>query len=88
LTYKGVTIFTGIEYQEINDSGVLIKTADGKQKLVEADTVVLAAGSTPNNDLATDLKGRVSQVISVGDCVEPRSIMEAVGEGFRAGLKI
>lgn len=58
------------------------------KKVVEADTVVLAAGSTPNNELAAALNGKAARVLSVGDCVEPRSMMEAVEEGFKAGLGI
>jgi 2,4-dienoyl-CoA reductase-like NADH-dependent reductase (Old Yellow Enzyme family)/thioredoxin reductase len=88
LKYKGASILTGVEYQEINDTGVVIKTASGEKKVIEADTVVLAAGSTPNTELRTALKGKVARVLSVGDCVEPRSIMEAVEEGFKAGLTV
>ena len=88
LKYKGVTMLTGVEYQEITDAGVVIRTSTGERKVVEADTVVLAAGSTPNTELAAALKGKVAQVVSVGDCVEPRSIMEAVEEGYRAGLNV
>jgi 2,4-dienoyl-CoA reductase-like NADH-dependent reductase (Old Yellow Enzyme family)/thioredoxin reductase len=88
LKYKGATILTGVDYQEITDAGVVIKTATGEKKVIEADTVVLAAGSIPNSELAAALKGKVDRVISVGDCVEPRSIMEAVDEGFKAGLAI
>jgi 2,4-dienoyl-CoA reductase-like NADH-dependent reductase (Old Yellow Enzyme family)/thioredoxin reductase len=88
LKYKGAAILTSVDYQEITDAGVVIKTASGEKKLVEADTVVLAAGSIPNSDLAAALKGKVDRVVSVGDCVEPRSIMEAVEEGFKAGLTV
>lgn len=88
LKYKGVTMLTGVEYQEITDAGVVIRTHAGEKKVVEADTVVLAAGSTPNTELAAALKGKVAQVVSVGDCVEPRSMMEALEEGYRAGLNV
>jgi 2,4-dienoyl-CoA reductase-like NADH-dependent reductase (Old Yellow Enzyme family)/thioredoxin reductase len=88
LRYKRVSMLTGVEYQEITDVGVVIRTHAGEKKVVEADTVVLAAGSTSNTELAAALKGKVAQVVSVGDCVEPRSIMEAVDEGYRAGLNV
>jgi len=88
LRYRGVSIFTGIEYEEITEAGVVIRTGTGERKVVEADTVVLAAGATPNTELLTALQGKVAQVFSVGDCVEPRGIREAVEEGYRAGLQI
>jgi 2,4-dienoyl-CoA reductase-like NADH-dependent reductase (Old Yellow Enzyme family)/thioredoxin reductase len=88
LKYKGVTILTGVKYQEIIDASVVISTATGEKKVIESDTVVLAAGSMPNNELAVALKGKVDRVVSIGDCVEPRSIMEALEEGYRAGLNV
>jgi 2,4-dienoyl-CoA reductase-like NADH-dependent reductase (Old Yellow Enzyme family)/NADPH-dependent 2,4-dienoyl-CoA reductase/sulfur reductase-like enzyme len=88
LKYKGATILTGVDYQEITNTGIVIKTATGEKKVIEADTIVLAAGSLPDNKLETALKGRVDQVLAIGDCVEPRTIMEAVQEGYMAGLAI
>jgi len=88
LKYRGVSMLTGVEYEEITEAGVVIKTGTGERKVVEADTVVLAAGAVPNTELAAALQGMVARVVSVGDCAEPRSIREAVEEGYRAGLEI
>jgi len=88
LKYRGVSILTGIEYEEINDAGVVIRTGTGERKVIDVDTVVLAAGAVSNTELLASLQGKVAQVFPVGDCVEPRSIREAVEEGFRAGLDI
>ena len=88
LKFKGAVMLTGVDYKEITDAGVVVQTADGERELVEADTVVLAAGSTPNTELAADLKRAVKRLVFVGDCVEPRTIMEAVEEGFKAGAAV
>ena len=88
LQAKGVSILTGVEYEEITKDGVIIKSRAGERKIIEADTVVLAAGAKPNTELLAPLQSRVPQVISVGDCVEPRGIREAVEEGCRAGLAV
>jgi len=88
LKYRGVSMLTGVEYEEITEAGVAIRTGAGERKVVEADTVVLAAGAVPDTELLSVLQGRVAQVFSVGDCVEPRGIREAVEEGYRAGLDI
>jgi thioredoxin reductase len=77
-----------IDHSDLFARRVVLRTGDGERKVIEADTVVLAAGSTPNTELAAALKGKVAQVVSVGDCVEPRSIMEALEEGYRAGLNV
>jgi pyruvate/2-oxoglutarate dehydrogenase complex dihydrolipoamide dehydrogenase (E3) component len=88
LQYRGVSMLAGVEYEEITEAGVVIKTSTGERKVIEADTVVLAAGAVPNTELVAALQGKVARVVSVGDCTEPRSIREAVEEGYRAGLEI
>ncbi len=88
LQYRGVSMLAGVEYEEITEAGVVIKTGTGEKKLIEADTVVLAAGAVPDTELLAALQGKVAQVLPVGDCAQPRSIREAVEEGYRAGLEI
>ena len=86
LKTKGASILTGVQYEEITEAGVTVRTETGERRTVEADTVVLAAGARPNTELLTSVEGKVAQVFSVGDCVKPRGIREAVEEGYRAGL--
>ncbi|MFQ5875679.1 MAG: FAD-dependent oxidoreductase, partial [Dehalococcoidia bacterium] len=88
LEAKGVSILTGVEYEEITEAGVIVRTKEGERTLVEADTVVLAAGAKPNTELLTSVEGRVPQVFCVGDCVEPRGIREAMEDGYRVGLAL
>ncbi len=48
----------------------------------------LALGSEANQKALGELRGKVPQMIAVGDCLEPRRAKEAIHEGFAAGLKI
>jgi len=84
---QGVRVILGAELKEITDKGIIIKSA-GEERLVEADTVVLAVGSVPNDELYLKLYNKVPEVYIVGDCVEPRGIMEAISEGCYVALKI
>ncbi len=85
----GIEMFAGvIGCDEINEQGVKITIAEGKSRLLEADSVVLAAGSKPNTDLAMELRDSGIEFQLAGDCIEPRRIMDAVAEGYRAGLDI
>lgn len=88
LRAKGAVMFTGVEYKKITDAGVEITDKEGQKRLVETDTVVLATGASPEDRLAAILKGKVPRLIRVGDCVTPRSIKEAVEEGYQAGMTI
>jgi NADPH-dependent 2,4-dienoyl-CoA reductase/sulfur reductase-like enzyme len=52
------------------------------------DTVVLAAGHTPQTQLEDELRGTGVTVHLAGDCLSPRSAEEAVYEGFLAGRAV
>jgi hypothetical protein len=49
------------------------------------DSVVAAAGSVADDDLYRRLRGRVADLWMVGDCVAPRTALEAIYEGHAAG---
>lgn len=82
-----ISIMLETRVEEIYDGKVLVTQGDQKEWL-EGDTIVLAMGSVPNNSLLSDLKGRVPRLISVGDCVTPRRMKEAIHEGFWAGFRL
>jgi len=85
LKAKGVTLLTGVTYVEVSSSEVTLTTREGQTRVIEADTIVLAAGAEPNRTLYDQLKGRVAETYLVGDCIEPRSIRDAITDGFRIG---
>ncbi|MGD0855763.1 MAG: FAD-dependent oxidoreductase [Dehalococcoidia bacterium] len=83
LVEKGVLRIPDVQYNEINDKGLIITTKAGERRLIEADNIVLAAGAKPNNALLDTIKKKTNAIILVaGDCLEPRSIREAIYEGF------
>jgi 2,4-dienoyl-CoA reductase (NADPH2) len=57
---------------------------DGKEATIKGDTIVLALGSKPENQLYYDLNERILNLHLVGDAKKPREIIEAVSEGFYA----
>lgn len=61
---------------------------DGDERLIEADTAVVAAGGRPDKALYEELKRGGAEVYCAGDCVEPRGIAEAISDGSRVGLQI
>jgi len=87
LKNKRVRMLTGITYERVIDEGLLV-SREGKQELLEADTIVLAAGSLPNEELYWELKERLNEVYLVGDAAGPGRIAEAVADGARVGREI
>jgi len=88
LQAKGVTLLPGVKYHEVNAQGLVITTREGEKRTLPADTIVLAAGSKPNTGLLPGLRKGFSEVCQVGDCVEPRGILEALSEGWHAALTL
>lgn len=87
LTEDGITILMRYEVEEILKDSIRIHY-DGKKELIKMDNLVVALGRTPNQDLRNRLQNKNYQVYSIGDCVEPRKLPDAIHEGFCTALKI
>ncbi len=87
LELRGVTVLTRTRVEAVQDEGLMVTTEDGRKRIA-ADTIVMAIGARPNQELYHQLSGKVAEVYLVGDCVEPRGIYEAIAEGFEAGRAI
>jgi 2,4-dienoyl-CoA reductase (NADPH2) len=88
LAQDNVEVYPHVRFREITDKGVAIINEDGKETILEADTVVLSTGSTPNDKLAKSLKGKYLNYAEIGDCVKPRKIREAIEEAMWAAVSI
>ncbi len=87
LEKSGVKTLVGTACTEITDRGVRVKNADGEQFL-EADTVIIAAGTRALEKERDQFADVAFDVISVGDCVKTSSIVHATHTGFDAGLTL
>jgi hypothetical protein len=71
---------------EINDQGVVvIDTKSGDRRLLEAEQIVVALGSAPEQSLAGQLEGKVDELHVIGDCQCCRTALEAIEGGFLVG---
>ena len=87
LQEAGIATETGARVVEITGAGVNAER-NGAIDLFPADSVVLAAGLTPQNELAQRLKDKVAEVHSIGDCAEVQKIANALEGGFRIAIEI
>ena len=86
---KGVTLVTDVkEYEAINDDGLVLIDGQGKRQTLEADTIVLAAGASPNDQLANALADKVGEIHLAGDCAKPARILDAIHDGARLGREV
>jgi 2,4-dienoyl-CoA reductase (NADPH2) len=87
LREKGVDLQVTAQATAISAAGVEA-ACDGKTSLFEADTVIIATGMQPENGLFSGLAGKLPEVYSIGDCVEPKRIGEAVKAAYRVALRL
>lgn len=83
-----VEVHVNSKVVEITDRGVIAEKDGEKITLDGFDKVVIAVGVEPVNELAEKLKDKAPEVIVVGDAKEARKALEAVQEGYEAGLKV
>lgn len=88
LTKKGVVIFTETRITAIENNRVLLKKTDGSVFELEADRVIFAVDAVPEDRLVDDLKGRIKQVMAVGDAQLPGNLGAALRSGTAAALNI
>ena len=88
LREKGVQILISTKAIRFEKEGLWVEDRQGTRKLEGFDSIVIALGSIPNDELVKWLKGKVPEIYVVGDASKPREVMEAVFEGEEVGLKI
>ena len=88
LKERGVSTFLNWRLERIEEGRVLLSDRDRNRKEVETDSVILALGLKPNQDLLEPLRKSFPEVQVIGDCREPRKIYQAVHEGAFAGRAI
>lgn len=88
LAELGVVLRTAHRVCEIHGAGVVALDAAGQRHELAADTVIDARGVAAVDGLAAPLRGKVEELLVIGDCAAPRKIGEAIHEGFAAGCKV
>ncbi|MGM0216915.1 NAD(P)/FAD-dependent oxidoreductase [Enterococcus sp. AZ109] len=77
-----IQLLTSVAVKEITQEAVIIKK-DEQEVSVPADTVIIAAGYDPINELEEALEDHLDVTV-VGDAVASRKIMDAVHEAYHA----
>lgn len=83
-----VEVHTGTRVVAIENDTVRAERGGTELTVGPADTIVVALGSKPERTLAEKLETTGIPVVTVGDAVGVRKALEAIEEGFRAGLTV
>jgi len=86
---RGIKVMVLTKMEKITDAGVVI-TTEGEEQTLNADTVVIAVGVEANKRLLEELgtMADVERIHSVGDCVAPRKVFNAIHDGLRTAVNI
>lgn len=87
LTRYGVKVRTETIALGIEKTGVRVKTGE-MEEMLDADTVVIAVGSKPENSLEKELSTLDFDYKVVGDAQKIAQAFEAIHDGFIAGREI
>lgn len=74
--------------KEIVAGGVLVEDAEGARRVLPADTVIVAIPRKPRQQLLSDLEFVCDELYAIGDAVKPRSMHNAIREGYLIGIRI
>jgi 2,4-dienoyl-CoA reductase (NADPH2) len=80
---KGVTTINGAKSLEITAEGLVITTKEGEKQTLYADSIIPTSPLKPNTGLLKSLEGTVPEIYAVGDCREPRMIVDAIADGWK-----
>ncbi len=85
----GVELMPSTTVQEITPDGVsVLDVWSHKERVIEADSVVVSLLRKPYDALYHELKDTDVPVRRIGDCVAPRRIDEAIYEGMELGINL
>jgi len=82
----GIQVFKKSIIQRISEKGILIKNESGKEEMIYGDTVVLALGYLSDRKDLEVPEG--TKIFTIGYCVKPRKIIDAVFEAYEIGTSI
>jgi len=75
-------VLTGNKLNEVKESSVIIKNNKGVKQEIPADTVILATGFKPLNEMFNELKSMNADVRIIGDAVNPGKIFDAIHSAY------
>jgi 2,4-dienoyl-CoA reductase (NADPH2) len=85
---KGVAVITGVKKMEVTGKGLSIVDREDKKQLIVADTIIPTRPLVPNLELFDSLAGKVPEIYAVGDCREPRKIINAIADAYETVRKL
>jgi 2,4-dienoyl-CoA reductase-like NADH-dependent reductase (Old Yellow Enzyme family)/thioredoxin reductase len=85
LKSKNIEILNEAKIEKIQRKNVIVAAKDGKERILEADHIIISVGFRCDSGLVNKLKHefikKVKEVYSIGDCTTPGRLYEAIHSG-------
>jgi len=74
--------------RDYKSGGVRVVNKEGREEDILADSVVITEPRVPNSDMAREISELADEHYLLGDAVVPRSLWNAIHEGYRLGTRV
>lgn len=86
----GINSILDVQIKKIEGKTLTYEHNNERKTLENIDTFILATGVVPNDELFNKVKqtNPTYKLFKIGDCKKPRTMMEAIHEGFRTAYNL
>jgi 2-enoate reductase len=88
LKFYKVNVFTNTSLSEVTEEGAIVMDRDFGKRNLPADTVVIAAGLKPEQELYRALQGHSPNLFLIGDSRKAQNIMNSVWDAYEVARMI
>jgi 2-enoate reductase len=88
LKFYKVNVFTNTSLSEVTEEGAIVMDRDFGKRNLPADTVVIAAGLKPEQELYRALQGQTPNLFLIGDSRKAQNIMNSVWDAYEVARMI
>ncbi|HEX5680681.1 MAG TPA: FAD-dependent oxidoreductase [Desulfobacterales bacterium] len=83
----GINAYNDCTIEEVNETGITVKTYDGYRWPVACDTVIVSEREA-NSSLKQVVQSEGIELFVIGDALVPRNLSSAVHDGYRIGMRV
>jgi pyruvate/2-oxoglutarate dehydrogenase complex dihydrolipoamide dehydrogenase (E3) component len=88
LAQEKASIITSASVKRFVKDGAILERNGKEETLSGFNTVVLAMGVAPVNELAEKVRGKTKEMYVIGDAKQPRKALDAIAEAAEIGRKV
>jgi 2-enoate reductase len=88
LRFHKVDILTNTSLFEVKDNEIVVINKSFSKHTLKTDTVVIAVGLAPDQDLYRELQGKIHNLYLIGDSRQARNIMGAIWDAYEVARAI